>query len=318
MELKNLGNSGLKVSAVGLGCMNMGMMNDEAQSQAVVEKALDLGVTLFDTADIYGNRGQSEEWLGKALGKRRPDVVVATKFASAMGDGDYMKGGSRRYIMKAVDASLSRLSTDYIDLYQMHFPDASTPIEETLRALDDLISAGKVRYIGCSNFAGWQIVEAQWTAHEANVSSFVSAQNRYSLMTRDIDKEVVPAVQAYGLGILPYFPLESGLLTGKIQRDKEPPEGSRLSKWRGAFRSDSKFDKIDKLNVLGKENGHSLLDYAIGWLVSRPYVSSVIAGVTSPEQLEANVTAGEAKLNDDELKAIEEITGPPLARGGPG
>ncbi len=317
MELKNLGNSGLKVSAVGLGCMNMGMMNDEAQSQAVVEKALDLGVTLFDTADIYGNRGQSEEWLGKALGKRRPDVIVATKFASPMGDGDYWKGGSRRYIMKAVDASLARLKTDYIDLYQMHIPDATTPIEETLRALDDLISAGKVRYIGCSNFAGWQIVEAAWTAREVGVAPFVSAQNRYSLMTRDIDKEVVPAAKSYGLGILPYFPLESGLLTGKVQRDKEPPEGSRLSKWGGSFRSDEKFDKIDKLNELGKEHGHSLLDYAIGWLVSRPYISSVIAGVTTPEQLEANVAAGEAKFSPEELSAIEEITGPPPARGGP-
>ncbi len=317
MELNNLGNSGLKVSAVGLGCMNMGMMNDEAQSGAVVEKALDLGVTLFDTADIYGHRGRSEEWLGKALGKRRPDVVIATKFSSPMGDGDYWKGGSRRYIMRAVDASLARLDTDYIDLYQMHFPDASTPIEETLRALDDLIGAGKVRYIGCSNFAGWQIVEAQWTSRDLGVSAFVSAQNRYSLMTRDIDKDVVPAAQAYGLGILPYFPLESGLLTGKVQRGKEPPEGSRLSKWRGSFVSDDKFDKIDKLNELGKEHGHSLLDYAIGWLVSRPYVSSVIAGVTTPGQLEANVAAGETKLNDDELEAIEEITGAPTPGFGP-
>ena len=208
MQYMKLGNSGLQVSNVGLGCMNFGMANDEAESAAVVECALNLGVNLFDTADVYGQRGKSEKWLGKALGPRRPEVVIATKFAGPMSsERDDMQGGSRRYIMQAVEASLTRLGTDYIDLYQMHLADPKTPIEETMRALDDLIRQGKLRYIGCSNYAAWQIADAQWTAREGCLTSFISAQNRYSLLTRDIEKELVPACDAHGLGILPYFPL---------------------------------------------------------------------------------------------------------------
>ncbi len=318
MDYKTLGASGLKVSAVGLGCMPFGMSCDQAQSEALVRAALDLGVTLFDTADIYGGRGQSEEWLGQALGADRQRVVIATKFSSAMADDDiYCRGGSRRYVIQAVEASLRRLGTDYIDLYQMHNPDPETPIEETLRALDDLVTAGKVRYIGCSNFAAWQLVEAQWVARQSHLTPFISAQNRYSLLTRDIEKDVVPAATAYGVSILPFFPLESGLLSGKYRRGEAPPEGTRLAKWRGAFMSDEKFDKIEKLEALGQRYGHSLLDVAMGWLTSRPHVGSVIAGATSPAQLEQNVAAGAWKPSAEELAAIEEITNPPAPRRGP-
>jgi aryl-alcohol dehydrogenase-like predicted oxidoreductase len=315
MQYKKLGNSGLQVSNVGLGCMNFGMANDEAESAAVVQSALELGVNLFDTADVYGDRGKSEEWLGKALGSRRPEVIIATKFAGPMSaERDDMQGGSRRYIMQAVEASLTRLGTDYIDLYQMHRTDPNTPIEETMRALDDLLTQGKLRYIGCSNYAAWQIADAQWTARESHLTSFISAQNRYSLLTRDIEKELVPACDGHGLGILPYFPLESGLLTGKYKRNEDPPEGSRLAKWKrfsSSFASDDKFDQVEQLNDLCARYEHSLLDLAMGWLASRPYVASVIAGVTTPEQLEQNVAAGQFVPTAEELAEIDEISPPP-------
>ena len=313
MDYKNLGNSGLKVSVVGLGCMNFHTMNDEAESTAIVHRALDLGVNLFDVADVYGDRGKSEEYLGRALGKRRPEVVVATKFAGPMSsERTDMQGGSRRYIMQAVEASLERLGTDYIDLYQIHFYDTNTPVEETLRALDDLVHQGKVRYIGCSNYNGWQLTDAQWTARTANITSYVSAQNRYSLLTRDIEKDVVPVSEKFGLGILPYFPLESGLLTGKYKKDEPFPEGTRLNKWQqfaaGAFASDDKVNKVEALRAVCERYDHALLDMAMGWLVSRPQVSSVIAGVTSPQQLEQNVAAGHWRGGDEELQEIEKIT----------
>ena len=322
MEYKTLGRSGLQVSVVGLGCMNFGMANDEAESAEVVHKALDLGVNLFDTADVYGERGKSEQWLGKALGGRRPEVIIATKFAGPMSaERADMQGGSRRYIMQAVEASLQRLGTDYIDLYQMHRVDTDTPVEETLRALDDLVRQGKVRYFGCSNYAAWQVTEAEWTARAGNLDRFISAQNRYSLLTRDIEKELVPACERYGLGILPYFPLESGLLTGKYQKGEPAPEGTRLARWAafasGSFASDDKFDKVEALNEVCAQYDHSLLDMAIGWLASRPVVSSVIAGVTSPQQLEQNVKAGLWRPTDEELAEIDEITAPPQESFGP-
>ena len=229
MELRNLGRSGLRVSAVGLGCNNFGGRIDLEASRRVVHRALDLGVTLLDTADIYGNRGGSEEALGAILGERRKDVVLATKFANAMDEAGVLKGGSRRYIVSAVEASLRRLKTDWIDLYQMHVPDPLTPIEETLRALDDLVRQGKVRYLGNSNFAGWQIVEAEWTSRQAGLERFVSVQDEYSLLAREVEKEVVPAAQAYGLGFLPFFPLASGLLTGKYKRGEPLPAGTRFA-----------------------------------------------------------------------------------------
>lgn len=322
MEYKTLGRSGLQVSVVGLGCMNFGMMNDEAESAEVVHKAMDLGVNFFDTADVYGERGRSEQWLGNALGSRRPEVIVATKFAGPMSSERFdMQGGSRRYIMQAVEASLQRLGTDYIDLYQMHRFDADTPLEETLRALDDLVRQGKVRYFGSSNYAAWQVTEAEWIARSGHLNRFISAQNRYSLLTRDIEKDLVPACQRYGIGILPYFPLESGLLTGKYPKGEPAPEGTRLAKWAsfaaGAFASDDKVEKVEALREVCSRHDHSLLDMAIGWLASRPAVSSVIAGVTSPQQLEQNVKAGLWQPTDEVLAEIDEITAPPQESFGP-
>ncbi len=322
MEYKNLGCSGLKVSVVGLGCMNFGMMNDETESAEIVHEAIELGINLFDTADVYGERGKSEEYLGKALGNRRREVIVATKFAGPMSSERFdMQGGSRRYIMQAVEASLTRLGTDYIDLYQMHRFDDDTPIEETLRALDDLVTQGKVRYIGCSNYAAWQITDAEWTASSANLNQYVSAQNRYSLLTRDIEKEVVPACEQFGLGILPYFPLESGLLTGKYPKGEPAPEGTRLQKWANfaasAFSSEEKVEKVEALREVCARYDHSLLDMAMGWLASRPAVSSVIAGVTSTQQLRQNAEAGLWQPGADELAEIDEITAPPVEGFGP-
>jgi aryl-alcohol dehydrogenase-like predicted oxidoreductase len=322
MEYKNLGSSGLKVSIVGLGCMNFGMMNDEAESAEITHKAMDLGINFFDTADVYGERGKSEQWLGKALGGRRPEVFIATKFAGPMSEEDPdMQGGSRRYIMQAVEASLSRLGTDYIDLYQMHRYDDETPIDETLRALDDLVQQGKVRHFGSSNYAAWQITDAAWTSHSEHLNRYTSVQNRYSLLTRDIEKDVVAVCEKFGLGILPYFPLESGLLTGKYRKGEEHPEGSRLAKWggwaAGAFASEEKIDKVEALIVLCEQYEHSLLDMAVGWLADRPHVSSVIAGVTTTAQLEQNVAAALWKPSPEEEVAIDEITAPPQERFGP-
>jgi aryl-alcohol dehydrogenase-like predicted oxidoreductase len=316
MEYKPLGRSGLQVSAVGLGCMNFGMINDEAQASAIVSRALDLGINFFDTADVYGNRGLSELYLGRALGTRRRNVIVATKFAGPMSaEHGWMQGGSRRWIMQAAEDSLGRLGTDYIDLYQMHRADPAVPVEETLRALDDLVCQGKVRYLGNSNFAAWQVTEAEWTARSAGVNRFISAQNRYSILTRDAEKELVPAVTAYGLGILPYFPLESGLLTGKYQRGKPMPEGTRLAKWAGfatsTFATEDKFTKVEKLSELCQRFDHSLLDLAIGWLAGRSCVSSVIAGVTNVKQLEQNVAAGAWRGSAEELAEIDRISPPP-------
>ncbi len=322
MECRNLGQSGLQVSTVGLGCMNFGLMNDARESAEIVHRALDLGVNLFDTADVYGERGKSEQYLGKALGSRRPEVVIATKFAGPMSDErPDMQGGSRRHIMQAVEASLTRLGTDYIDLYQMHRYDDDTPIDETLRALDDLIRQGKVRYVGCSNYAAWQITDAVWTANAANLAAFISVQNRYSLLKRDIEKEVVPVCETFGLGILPYFPLESGLLTGKYRKGEAAPEGTRLAQWgsfaTSAFATEENFDKVAALQSICERYDHSLLDMAIGWLASRPAVASVIAGVTSIAQLEQNVAAGAWRPGAEELAEIDEVTAPPVERFGP-
>lgn len=307
MRTKPLGRSGLKVSAVGLGCNNFGMRIDQAATDTVVGKALDLGITLFDTADAYGNKGGSETMLGKALGARRKDIVLATKFGLPMGDGELMKGASRRYIMNAVEASLKRLNTDYIDLYQVHFPDPDTPIDETLAALDVLVRQGKVRYIGCSNFAGWQIAESWYIARELGTATFVSAQNHYNLLDRKIEQEVIPAAKAYGAGVLPYFPLASGMLTGKYRRGADLPNDGRLTVWgeRGkAMLSEQNFDLVEKLTGYAEARGHSMLDLAFGWLASQPQVSSVIAGATKPEQVEANVKAGEWVLTDEELAEV--------------
>lgn len=315
MEYRNLGHSGLQVSVIGLGCMPFGMSIGERESVEIVHRAMELGVNFFDTADVYGERGKSETWLGRALGPRRPEVLIATKFAGPMSERRDTQGGSRRYILQAVEASLQRLGTDYIDLYQMHVADVSTPVEETLRALDDLVRQGKVCYIGCSNYAAWQLTEAAWTARTHGLTAFISAQNRYSLITRDMERELVPASRAAGVGILPYFPLESGLLTGKYRRGAPLPAGSRLERWgawgAGAFASDEKFSVVENLDVICARHGTRLLDLALGWLVSRPCVASVIAGVTTVEQLEQNVAAGLAQLPPEALAEASELTKPP-------
>jgi aryl-alcohol dehydrogenase-like predicted oxidoreductase len=310
LEYKRLGKSGLHVSVVGLGCNNFGMRIDKDATKAVVDKAIELGITFFDTANIYGGT-RSEEFLGAAIGDRRKDVIVATKFSGPVGQGPLNKGGSRRHVIQACEDSLRRLGTDYIDLYQYHFPDAETPFEETLRALDDLVRAGKVRYIGSSNQSGWQIAECDWTARSEHLTPFVTAQNEYSLLDRRIEREVVPACKQYGLGILPYFPLGSGMLTGKYRRGEKPPEGTRIAAWgpRGErLLTDENFEIVEKLTAHAEERGRTILDLAFGWLASHDYVPSVIAGATKPEQVEANVKAGEWVLTPVEMAEVDAIT----------
>jgi aryl-alcohol dehydrogenase-like predicted oxidoreductase len=309
MDYRRLGTSRLLVSAVGLGCNNFGIRCDLEQTRAVVHKALDLGITLFDTADSYGRRGGSETLLGQILGSRRKEVVLATKFGTAMDDEGILKGASRRYIMLAVDASLRRLQTDWIDLYQLHHPDPMTPIEETLRALDDLVRQGKVRQIGSSNFSGRQLVEAGETARRANLHAFVSAQNEYSLLRRAVEQDAIPAMVACGVSLLPYFPLASGLLTGKYRREDIPP-GTRLATPRpheSAVLAAANWKLIDALDRYCKKHGRSLLDLAVSWLLSKPVVASVIAGATKPEQLEQNASAARWSLTADELADVNEL-----------
>ncbi len=312
MEYRNLGRSGLQVSVVGLGCNNFGRRCDLDATKQVVDKAIDLGITLFDTANIYGPGGLSEEYLGQALGSRRQDVIVATKFAGPMGEGPMRSGGSRKHIVDACEASLRRLGTDCIDLYQVHFPDTTTPIEETMRALDDLVRAGKVRYLGHSNFSGWQTAECHYVAKAEHLAPFISAQNQYSLLDRAVERELAPACQKFGLGILPYFPLASGFLTGKYRRDQPPPEGARLSNpamqgMASRILNDRNWDKLEKLEEFAQSHGKTMVDLAIGWLASKPYVGSVIAGATKPEQVDSNVTAGDWKLTPEEMAAVDAI-----------
>jgi len=307
MKMRRLGDSGLKVSEVGLGCNNFGMRIGQDEATAVVDAAIDAGVTLFDTADIYGGT-KSEEFLGKALGKRRNDIVLATKFGMRIGDDPRRMGGSRRWIMRAVEDSLKRLGTDWIDLYQFHAPDPDTPIDETLRALDDLLTQGKVRYIGNSNFTGWQIADADWTA--AGATRFVSAQNQYSLLERKVEFEVLPACEHFGLGFLPFFPLGSGLLSGKYKRGEKPPEGTRLAAWgaRGAAAlSDKNFDKVEKLTDWAEARGHTILELAFAWLLGHEVVSSVIAGATSAEQVKTNAATAAWALTPEEVEEVGKL-----------
>jgi len=311
VEHRNLGRSGLQVSTAGLGCNNFGRRCDQQQTAAVVHKALELGVTFFDTADLYGPGGLSEEYLGKALEGHRQEVIVATKFVGPMGQGPLRGGASRRYVFHAIEASLSRLGTDYVDLYQIHFPDPRTPIEETLRALDDLVRQGKVRYVGCSNFTGWQVVEAQWITRTQHLSPLISAQNQYNLLDRRIERELVPACNAYGLGVLPYFPLASGFLTGKYRPGEPAPEGTRLARAGSMAEqvlTEPNFEMLARLESFAESRGHTMLELAIGWLASQPHVASVIAGATKPEQVEQNVRAVEWRLTAEELAQVDGIT----------
>jgi aryl-alcohol dehydrogenase-like predicted oxidoreductase len=291
MRTRRLGRSGLVVSVVGLGCNNFGRRIGLEETRTVVRAALDAGVTLFDTADIYG---ESEDFLGEVLGPDRDNIVLATKFGMAMGGQlgpDWDARGSRRYIRKAVESSLRRLRTDWIDLYQYHVPDGVTPVEETLAALHELVLEGKVRYVGCSNFSGWQVADADWIARSADLTPFISAQNHYSLIERGVEAELVPACERFGLGVLPYFPLANGLLTGKYRRGEAAAAGTRLVD-RAGWLTDERFDQVEAVQAYAEERGVSLLDVAIGGLAAMPTVASVIAGATKPEQVLANVAAG--------------------------
>ena len=311
MELRNLGNSGLRVSVVGLGCNNFGGRIDAAASKPVVHRALDAGITLFDTADNYGNVGGSEAILGDLLGERRKDIVLATKFGMPLDKAETMKGGSRRYVMSAVEASLRRLRTDWIDLYQLHRPDALTPIEETLRALDDLVRQGKVRYIGCSNLAGWQVADAAWTSRHHGLAAFVSAQDEYSLLARGHEAHLLPALRAFGLGLLPYYPLAGGLLTGKYLREAPLPQGARLAYTKAAadkFLTERNWERVHALSAFCAARGKTLVELAFSWLAARPPVASVIAGATKPGQIDANIAATGWRLAADEMHEVDRIT----------
>jgi aryl-alcohol dehydrogenase-like predicted oxidoreductase len=311
MEIRNLGSSGLRVSAVGLGCNNFGQRTDLESSRKVIYKAIDLGITLFDTADIYADMGGSETVLGVVLGDRRKDIVLATKFSKPMSNDGTRQGASRRYIMSAVEASLKRLKTDYIDLYQQHDYDPLTPIDETLRALDDLIRQGKVRYIGNSNFPAWRVAEAEYVARAMNLNHFVSCQDEYSLVVRDIEKDLLPCAQEYKLGLLPFFPLASGLLTGKYKRGQAAPDDTRFNKMprlRDRYVTPRNEEIVEKLQAFAQTHGHSMLELAFSWLAGRPQVSSVIAGATRVEQVEQNVKAIAWKLTAEEMAEIDKIT----------
>jgi len=311
VEYRNLGDSGLKISLAGLGCNNFGMRCDTEQTRAVVHRAFDEGVTFFDTADIYGNRGGSEELLGKALGKRRREVVVASKFGMPMGAGPYERGASRRYIMAAAEASLKRLDTDYLDVYQLHQPDPDTPQEETLAALDDLVRAGKVRYLGNSNFSGWQVADADWISRTRSLARYVSAQNQYNLLDRRIERDLLPACQKFGLGMLPYFPLASGFLTGKYRRGAEAPKGTRLALMQPMAKqvmTEQNFTTLERLEQFARGRDHTLVELAMSWLACQPLVSSVISGATRPEQVTENVKACGWKLTHEEIKEVDVIT----------
>jgi aryl-alcohol dehydrogenase-like predicted oxidoreductase len=310
MTYRPLGNSGLMVSTVGLGTNAFGSRIDARQSQAVVDAALDAGVTLFDTSDTYGT-GASEELLGRALGSRRDEVVLATKFGMDMGGAngpDWGARASRRYVRIAVEASLRRLGTDHIDLYQLHQPDLVTPIQETLEALTELVDAGKVRYLGCSNLAAWEVVDAHWTAAGGGLCPFVSAQNEYSLYNRAAEEELIAALSRLGVSLIAYFPLAYGLLTGKYRRGEQPPEGSRLAADSQARRlAGVDWDRVEAVQAYADERGIGILDVAIGGLAAQPVVGSVIAGATRPDQVVANVTAGLWQPSPQDLEDLADL-----------
>jgi aryl-alcohol dehydrogenase-like predicted oxidoreductase len=311
MKKRNLGKSGLQVSLIGLGCNNFGWYIDLEASRRVIDKAIDSGITLFDTADIYGGNGASETIMGQIFGARRKDIVLATKFGMPVDEN--RKGASRRYIITAVEDSLRRLQTDWIDLYQLHQPDPLTPIEETLRALDDIIRQGKVRYIGCSNLPAWQVVESQWTSRQLGINSFICCQDQYSLLVREPEQELIPATESYQLGLLPFFPLASGMLTGKYKRD-QLPEGARLTKTQrlaDRYMTEENWKIVDALDAFCAQRGHTLLELAFSWLAARPQVSSVIAGATKPEQVEQNVKAANWELTAEDIAEVDRITKKP-------
>lgn len=320
MEQRRLGESGLVVSAVGLGCNNLGRPGTATESldgaKVVVNTALDSGITFFDVADVYGSpRGRSEELLGQALAGRREDAVIATKFGMDMqgyNGPDFTARGSRRYVRRAVESSLERLGTDWIDLYQPHRPDPMTPLEETLSVLGDLVREGKIRYIGHCNLAGWQIADATWTATSNGLAAPVSAQNHYSLLEREAEREVVPSCRRFGVGLIPYFPLANGLLTGKYRQDQEPPAGSRLA-GKDRMLADAPWERIEHLRGFAEQRGISMIAVAVGWLAAQEVVGSVISGATNQEQVQANADAGKWRPTAADLDEIDAIC-PPLRR----
>jgi aryl-alcohol dehydrogenase-like predicted oxidoreductase len=306
MEMRKVG--GLEVSVAGLGCNNFGMRIPEDASKDVVDAALDAGINHFDTADIYG-KGHSEEFLGRALGTRRADVVITTKVGMQVPEGEH--GGSESYIARRCDESLARLGTDYIDLYLLHLPDPDTPIAETLSAFAKLVAAGKVREIGCSNFSGDQLDEAEAAAKDLGVPRFVNAQNDYSLLNRAAEDDVLPACDRLGVVFMPYFPLASGVLTGKYRRGQEHPEGSRLAAWgpmADTFANDEKFDVVERLTEYAEAHDHTIAELALSWLAANPAIGSVIAGATSPEQVRTNAAATTAwTLTDAERAEVDAL-----------
>lgn len=311
MEQRRIGKSGLMVSLVGLGCNNFGGRVDAEGSKAVIRRALDLGITFFDTADTYGNGGGSETILGDYLCSERNNVILATKFGWEMGSG--RGGASRQYIYKALASSMKRLKTDYIDLYQLHKPDPNTPLEETLSTLNDLVRQGMVRYVGCSNLPAWQVVDAYWIAKQIGFEGFISCQDEYSLLVRKVEIDLLPAMQHLGLGLLPYFPLASGLLTGKYKQGSPMPADARLTKSKQlaqSFMTDRNLALVNELEAYSTARGRSLLELAFGWLASNPIVASIIAGATKPEQVEQNVRAVEWRLSDTEKDEVTSILTP--------
>lgn len=308
MEQRRLGTSGLRVPILGLGTNNFGSRSDESQSARVLDQSIDIGATFIDTAVIYSNT-LSEQFIGRAIKGKRDKVILATKFGSVPIGGGNMADASRKHIMESVEASLKRLQTDYIDLYQLHIPDMVTPLEETLRALDDVIRQGKVRYIGSCNYTGWFATEAEWTARTNRLNRFVSAQNYYNLLKRGVEKELIPACKHFGIGLIPYFPLESGVLTGKYKQGAPIPPGSRMDKAANFRRSltDANFAKVAALEKFAKERGHTVGELAIAWLASNPAVSTIICGASSPEQVVENAKGLTWRLTPEDLKAIDAI-----------
>ena len=309
MEFRRLGNSGLQVSVVGLGTNNFGGRMDYEQTERLLSHVIDEGINFIDTANIYGG-GLSEEYIGKALKGKRSQVLLATKAGMKAGDGPNQTGASRKHIQEQVEISLKKLQTDYIDLYQIHQADPNTPIEETLRTLDDLVRQGKVRYIGCSNYAAWQLAEAMTTSKALRLESFISVQPEYSMLNRTVETELLACSQNYNLGILPYYPLFSGFLTGKYKRGKGAPEGTRLAG--NARRAETtftgaNFDVLESLEAFAAKRERQMVELAIAWLLANPLVGSVIAGATKPEQVTANARAADWDLSPDEMEELDDI-----------
>jgi aryl-alcohol dehydrogenase-like predicted oxidoreductase len=310
MIKRAFGSTGLMVSALGLGCNNFGRRLDLEKTRAVVDSAVEAGINFFDTADVYGDRGGSETLLGATLGNGRKDVILATKFGLPMNDEGCLAGGARRYVLSAVEASLKRLKTEWIDIYYLHRPDPATPIEETLGALDELARQGKVRFAGCSNLPGPQLADAMEVARTKSLAPFVAAQDEYNLLSRDIETTLVSVIERSGLALVPYFPLASGLLTGKYRKDQPMPTGTRLSdpRFSARFANEQNFGVVERLAAFCAERGRTILELAFGWLLARPFVASIIAGATAPEQVRQNADALGWQLTADDIATVDRIT----------